>query len=384
MISGTPTADGNFTAAAWATDTTGATSSEVFNWSVSGSDDILKITNIPDGLAGTVGTPMSFQIQATDTNPAATLTYSASGLPAGLTVDSATGVISGTPTTAGAQAGSIWVADPTGASYSIITTWTIAAPGDGDTVTLQNPGDTSGTLGTSVQLFIPATDSASGQTLSYSATGLPPGLSIASAANASGEVGGGIVGTPAAVGTFSVNVTATDTLGFAASTSFNWTITDECTATQLLCNPDFETGSPDPWTMTSGVLNNLPLQPPHSGSFDAWLGGAGTTHTDTLAQTVTIPASATTANFSFWLHIDTAETVDVVCDELWLQVISPSGAPLATLAKYSNLDAAAGYVQHSFSLTSYAGQTVTLRFTSVEDASGPTSFVVDDTALTVS
>jgi hypothetical protein len=197
-------------------------------------------------------------------------------------------------------------------------------------------------------------------------------------------VGSSIVGTPAAVGTYTVTVTATDTLGYSASTTFGWTITDECGASQLLCNPDFETGSPNPWTMTSGVLNDLPVQPPRNGTFDAWLGGGGANHTDTLAQTVTIPASAATADFSFWLHTDTAETATTAYDVLWVQVLSPSGTPLHTLARYSNLDAASGYIRHSFSLGSYIGQTVTLRFTSMEDGSGPTSFVVDDTALAVS
>jgi zinc metalloprotease ZmpA len=69
---------------------------------------------------------------------------------------------------------------------------------------------------------------------------------------------------------------------------------------------------------------------------------------------------------------------------LWVQVLSPSGTPLRTIASYSNLDAAAGYVRHSLSLGDYIGQTVTLRFTSVEDSSRPTSFVIDDTALDVS
>lgn len=133
-----------------------------------------------------------------------------------------------------------------------------------------------------------------------------------------------------------------------------------------------------------GNLNNLPLQPPRTGAFDAWLGGAGASHADSLAQTVTIPASATAANVSFWLHIGTAESSATACDLLWVQVLSSSGAPLETLADFSNLDAAAGYVRHSFSLTPYAGQTVTLKFSSVEDVSGPTSFVVDDAALTVS
>jgi serine protease len=53
-----------------------------------------------------------------------------------------------------------------------------------------------------------------------------------------------------------------------------------------------------------------------------------------------------------------------------------------TLATYSNLNAGSGYVLKSFNLSSYAGQTVTLKFTGAEDASLQTSFVIDDTAVT--
>jgi hypothetical protein len=388
LISGIPTADGNFTVTAWATDASGASGSVIFSWPISGSHDTLKITNIISGLNGAVGTPLSFQVQATDSNPNATLAYYADGLPPGLSIEPATGVISGTPTTAGSSTVTVTVADSTGASSPAVTvTWTVTAPGDGDTVSMPNPGDQDDLLGTAVrQMLIQATDSAPGQALSYTATGLPPGLGIGNAINASGMVvGGGIAGIPSAVGTYTITVTATDTLGYSASATFNWTITDECTTAQLLCNPGFETGWPDPWTMTPGVLSSLPVEPPHTGTTDAWLGGAGTNHTDSLAQTVAIPASATTADFSFWLHVDTAETTTTTaCDRLWVQVLSPSGALLATIASYSNLDAAAGYVQRTFSLTPYIGQTVTLRFTSVEDASLQTSFVVDDTAVAVS
>ena len=55
-----------------------------------------------------------------------------------------------------------------------------------------------------------------------------------------------------------------------------------------------------------------------------------------------------------------------------------------TLATYSNLNKAAGYVQRSFNVSGFAGQTVTLKFTGTEDGSLQTSFVVDDTALNVS
>ncbi|MFY9927603.1 MAG: putative Ig domain-containing protein, partial [Streptosporangiaceae bacterium] len=86
----------------------------------------------------------------------------------------------------------------------------------GNTVTVTNPGSQTGTVGTPVSLQINATDSASGQTLTYSATGLPAGLSISST--------GLISGTPTTSGTDSVTVTAKDTTGATGSATFSWTI----------------------------------------------------------------------------------------------------------------------------------------------------------------
>ena len=87
----------------------------------------------------------------------------------------------------------------------------------GDTVTVTNPGNQNGTVGTPVSgLQMHATDSASGQTLTYRATGLPSGLSISSS--------GLVTGTPGAAGTFNVTVTATDSNGASGSVSFAWTI----------------------------------------------------------------------------------------------------------------------------------------------------------------
>jgi hypothetical protein len=123
----------------------------------------------------------------------------------------------------------------------------------------------------------------------------------------------------------------------------------------------------------------------HSGSWYAWLDGYGTTHTDTLAQTVTIPSNCKNATFSFWLHIDTAETTRTVAyDTCKVQVLNSSGTVLATLATFSNLNAISGYAQHSYNLGSYIGQKITLKFTGTEDASLQTSFVDDDNALNVS
>ncbi|WP_245984429.1 putative Ig domain-containing protein [Streptomyces tateyamensis] len=244
----------------------------------------------------------------------------------------------------------------------------------GNTVTVNNPGSQTGTVGTAASLQVTASDSASGQTLTYSATGLPAGLSI----NASSGL---ISGTPTTAGTSSVTVTAKDTTNASGSASFSWTINPAggggCTAGQLLGNAGFETGSAAPWTASAGVIDNSSSEAAHSGSWKAWMNGYGSAHTDTLSQTVTIPAGCH-ATFSFWLHIDTAETGSTAYDKLTV------AANTTTLATYSNVNAATGYVQKSFDLSSYAGKSVTLKFTGTEDSSLQTSFVVDDTALNVS
>jgi hypothetical protein len=158
------------------------------------------------------------------------------------------------------------------------------------------------------------------------------------------------------------------------------------TTTQVLGNPGFENGStnPAPWTASSGVVNNSTSEPAHSGSWDAWMDGFGTTHTDTLMQQVAIASNATAATLTFWLHIDTAETsTSTAFDTLAVQVRNSSGTVLSTLGTFSNLNAASGYQQRSFDLTSFKGQTIQINFVAQEDASLQTSFVLDDFTLNV-
>ncbi|MFJ2866067.1 putative Ig domain-containing protein [Kitasatospora sp. NPDC087314] len=243
----------------------------------------------------------------------------------------------------------------------------------GNTVTVTNPGSQSTAQGSSVSLQIHATDSAPGQTLTYSASGLPTGLSI-------NTTTGLITGTATTAGNSTTTVTATDGTGAGGTTTFGWTVTGTgggCTGAQLLGNPGFETGSATPWTASSGVIDNSTSEPAHGGSWKAWLDGYGSSHTDTLAQTVTVPTGCK-ATLSFYLHIDTAESGSTAYDTLTVQ------AGTTTLATFSNVNAAAGYTLHSYDLSAFAGQSVTVKFTGTEDSSLQTSFVIDDTALTTS
>ncbi|MBS2966893.1 cellulose binding domain-containing protein, partial [Actinocrinis puniceicyclus] len=173
------------------------------------------VTN-PGAQSGTVGTAVSgLQVQATDSGSGQSLTYSASGLPAGLSISSS-GLISGTPSASGSFNVTVTAKDGTGASGSASFTWTISG-GSGNTVTVTNPGAQTGTVGTAISgLQVQATDSGSGQSLTYSASGLPAGLSISSS--------GLISGTPTASGASNVTVTAKDGTGASGSASFTWTI----------------------------------------------------------------------------------------------------------------------------------------------------------------
>ncbi|MDH6111991.1 subtilase family serine protease [Kitasatospora sp. MAP12-15] len=243
----------------------------------------------------------------------------------------------------------------------------------GNTVSVTAPGNQSGTVGSAVSLQVSGSDSASGQSLTYSATGLPAGLSISAS--------GLISGTPTTAGSSTVTVTAKDSTGATGNTTFTFTVAaaSSCTPAQLLGNGDFETGSAAPWTATSGVINSDTVsEPAHSGNYDAWLDGYGSSHTDTLSQSVTVPAGCK-ASFSYWLHIDTAKTGSTAADKL---TVTANGTTLQT---FSNVNAGTGYTQQTVDLSAYAGKTVTLKFTGVENSSSlQTSFVIDDASVTTS
>ncbi|MFE9190186.1 M28 family peptidase [Micromonospora sp. NPDC007208] len=154
--------------------------------------------------------------------------------------------------------------------------------------------------------------------------------------------------------------------------------TPTCAGGQVVGNGGFESGS-TPWTASSGVITNASGQPARTGSYKAWLNGYGSTRTESLSQSVTLPAGCATYTLSFWLHIDTAETTSSTAyDRLTVQLGS------TTLATYSNLNAATGYVQRSLNVAGFAGQTVTLRFNGTEDSSLQTTFVIDDVTLQAS
>lgn len=151
---------------------------------------------------------------------------------------------------------------------------------------------------------------------------------------------------------------------------------------QLLLNSGFESGVGG-WVASAGVIGSSG-QAAHGGSWKAALNGEGAPNTDTLYQQVAIPSTAASAKLGFWLKVVSSETTTSSSyDKLKVQVRSGSNAVLATLATYSNLNKGTSYVQKTFDLSAYKGQTVRIYFEGVEGSTIPTAFLIDDVTLTI-
>jgi len=211
VISGTATAASDGQVTVTATDQHAVAASATFTWVV--ANDIA-VTN-PGAQTTAQGGTVNLPIVATDNGVGATLTYAALGLPAGLSINPATGVISGTATTIGPSTVTVTATDSTGSPAGGATFgWKVTG-----IVTVDAPAVQQSLAGVAITpVTISATSTATAATFTYSAAGLPAGLTISTAT-------GVISGTPtAAPATYAAHVTATDSTGGAGTALIEWTI----------------------------------------------------------------------------------------------------------------------------------------------------------------
>lgn len=234
-------------------------------------------------------------------------------------------------------------------------------------LTVSNPGNQSARVGVGASVRITATGGTAPYT--FTASGLPPGFVISS--NSSHAV---VSGVASQAGTFAVTVNVRDSASpqNTGSTTFTYIITGgPSPCGDLIDNGGFEYGT-SPWGWTSTVLGNISGQKPRTGSQYAWLDGYGEVHTDTLTQTIRIPAGCK-RTLNYYLYIESAETTTTAQNDTL--TVTANGTTIAT---FSNLNKAPGYALRTADLSAFAGQTVTLTWTGTENASLPTSFVIDD------
>lgn len=338
------------------------------------------------------------------------ISLSASGLPAGVSASfnpgsiAAPGSGSSTLTFTASSTATTGTTNVTitgsggGVTHTVTIALTVTATATPGFTVSASPTSVSVTQGSSGSSTISTSVSGGfNSAISLSTSALPSGVTASFNPTSIAAPGSGsstltfTASSTATTGTTSVTVTATGG-GVTHTATISLTINASGgTTTQLLGNPGFENGktNPAPWVLTSThspqeIIESSSLEPPHSGTFDAWMLGFGTTTTDTIMQQVTIPANATAATLSFWLHIDTAETSTTTAfDTLQVQIRDSSGNVLQTLQTFSNLDHVTGYLQHTYNLNSFIGKTIQVFLIGKEDFEFQTSFVVDDFALNV-
>jgi large repetitive protein len=205
MLSGTPTVSGPFTVAVTLTDNSGQTAHASFPLEIVPTL-VITTASLPNGRINTAYTPVTLAA----TGGATPYNWTATGLPAGLTLAEGTGMLSGTPTVVGQFTVHVTLNDSSDQTayaslpLNIVSTLTI--------LTTALPSGAIG-IGYSATLL----GSGGSQPFTWVATGLPPGLSL----NASTGL---VSGTPTQTGGFSVNVTLTDASGQTARAAFGVTV----------------------------------------------------------------------------------------------------------------------------------------------------------------
>ena len=217
-VSGMPTDAGSGTVNATVEDADGDSDNIACTWTVT-----------EDGMPAFSATPLparhwtenepiaAFTFEAA-TGGDAPLSYSASGLPAGVAMSSARW-ISGTPTTSGSGTATITARDADGDTASKSFSWTVKEPPDPPEPPVLPPlSARSWTVGQPLEAFTLPAATGGDAPIRYTISGLPAGLSMSSARVVSGI--------PTSAGTGTATLTATDNTGATARGSFAWTVAE--------------------------------------------------------------------------------------------------------------------------------------------------------------
>jgi hypothetical protein len=214
LLSGAPTKAGSYPFLVFIDDSTGASVSK--NYTLHIAPPGLLITPPSPLPSGQINVPYTTQLAATG-GVGPPYTWSATGLPSGLTIANTTGLIAGIPRASGTFTVAVTVGDLSGATATQNYTMTMAAA----SLTFSSVTFSNGAVGIAYTSAVSVTGGAGPYT--FTATGLPPGLTLSTT--------GTLSGTPTTAGSYNVAVTATDLNGATVSGSFSITIAQKLAVT---------------------------------------------------------------------------------------------------------------------------------------------------------
>ena len=303
-LTGTPTAAGTFTFTVQVADSAARTATQAFSITVIAAVKITAVT--PPG--GVTGVSYTQQFAATGGVTPYVWSIASGSIPTGLSLSTTTGLLSGTPTTAGTYAFTLAVTDQNNQTDSAAFSITIVAP---LSITTQAPLP-GGVIGVAYTQTFAATGGTSPYQWSVSAGTAPTGLAL----NAAGS----LTGTPTAAGTFNFTLQVADSASppRTATASFTITVIAALTITQASPLPGATFGvaynqalaftggaAPFNWSITSGTLpagialnpgslNGIPSAP-GTFTFTVSVTGGGQTATKLFTLTVGVPPAPSIA-----------------------------------------------------------------------------------------
>jgi hypothetical protein len=205
MVSGTPTGANVFSYPVTVTDSRGNSGQSTCSMTV----DYPPVTSTCPAVSGIQGAAIAPVTLAATGGTGSGFVFSAAGLPAGLSM-SASGTLSGTPSGSGTFAYAVTITDGAGHSATINCTLTVLPPVSATCVPI------SAIVGAAISPVTMAASGGSGSGYSFSATGLPAGLSMSAS--------GTLSGVPTDAGSYVYVAIARDAGGNSASATCSATV----------------------------------------------------------------------------------------------------------------------------------------------------------------